>query len=138
MLHPFRLEIADKPDTLLVTFPNGGTARLMVRWRPMPRGTGQDLLYVCPWCRKPRRYLYRLSLVGENLVDYQGLRCQTCAGLRWASQGWYQPRFVSAFFEGLTGGVPVRNWLPRWPWDPRAVSDARLLGPEFGTGQPAA
>ena len=56
------------------------------------------LFYRCPWCRKPRRHLYLLSLVGAKLVDYLGLRCQVCARLRFQSQGRYIPWFERAFF----------------------------------------
>ena len=56
------------------------------------------LFYRCPWCRKPRRHLYLLSLVGAKLVDYLGLRCQVCAGLLFGSQGRYVSSFTRAFF----------------------------------------
>src|SRR5262249_10424440 len=54
---------------------------------PCPGGTGMALLCCCPWCGKPRRHLYLLSLVETKLVDYLGLRCQVCAGFRFESQG---------------------------------------------------
>jgi len=56
----------------------------------MPRGPGTVLFYLCPTCRHPRRYLYRLSLSLTGLVDYFGLQCQRCAGLRFRSQGRYR------------------------------------------------
>lgn len=105
-------------DAVLVTLENGETYRIPVLRRPLPRGTGAALFYRCLWCRKPRRYLYRLTLSGTRLVDYLGLRCQVCAGLRFASQGRYQ-------------GAAAWGPLPRFPWDPRAVSDPRMVLDEF-------
>ena len=86
------------------------------------------LFYRCPWCQKPRRYLYRLTLAGSKLVDYLGLRCPACTGLRFASQGCYRGVFERALFA--IGG-PAREPLPRHAWDPRAVSDPRMVADEF-------
>src|SRR6267378_332405 len=52
----------DDPDAVFVTLEGGQTQRLTIVRRPMPRGTGTVLFYLCSTCRKPRRYLYRLSL----------------------------------------------------------------------------
>lgn len=89
------------------------------------------LFYRCPWCRKPRRHLYLLTLVGAKLVDYLGLRCQVCAGLRFASQGRYITGFERAFFAPLLEGYRSVVPFPRRPWDPRAVSDPRLVAEEL-------
>lgn len=105
-------------DAVLVTLENGETYRIPILRRPLPRGTGTALFYRCLWCRQPRRYLYRLSLSGTTLVGYLGLRCQVCAGLRFASQGRDQ-------------GAAACGPLPRFPWDPRAVSDPRMVLDEF-------
>ncbi len=58
---------------------------------------------------------------GTKLVADLGLRCQVCARLRFGSQGCYRSAFS-------------RLWgtRPRYPWDPRAVSDPWLLEEEFG------
>ena len=89
------------------------------------------LFYRCPWCRKPRRYLYLLTLVGAKLVNYLGLRCQVCARLRFQSQGryitWLERAFFALFLEGHRTVLP----FPRRPWDPRAVSDPRLVAEEL-------
>jgi hypothetical protein len=105
-------------DAVLVTLESGETHRILIVRRRLPRGTGMALFYRCPWCRKPRRHLYLLSRVGAKLIDYLGLRCQVCAGLRFESQGRYQ---------GADAWAP----LPRFPWDPRAVSDPRMVLDEF-------
>src|SRR2546422_11203214 len=100
--------------------------------RPSPNRTGTMILYRCPVCEKPRRYLYRLTVSGGRLADYFGLQCQACAGLRWASQGRYRGKLERLLFGTLSGiyEQPVRT-LPRSPWDPRAVSDPRIVGDEF-------
>src|SRR5439155_19488930 len=70
----------DHGDAVLVALESGETYRIQVVRRPLPRGSGVALFYRCPWCRKPRRHLYLLSLSGAKLVEYLGLRCQVCAG----------------------------------------------------------
>jgi hypothetical protein len=108
---------------VLVTLEDGETYRIEILRRPLPRRSGTATFYRCPRCRRPRRYLYRLTLSGNKLVRRLGLRCQACAGLRFASQGSY----ISPW--GRVPGVP----LPREPWDPRAVSDPRMVLDEFPT-----
>ena len=116
----YGLKMAPSQDgaAVLVTLERGETYRIEILRRPLPRGTGTALFYRCLWCRKPRRYLYRLTLSGTKLVGYLGLRCRVCAGLRFASQGRYQ-------------GTAAWGPLPRFPWDPRAVSDPRMVLDEF-------
>ena len=97
----------------------------------LPVGTGRSLLYCCPGCKKPRRYLYRHSMSGGRLVDYHGWGCQECSGLRWASQGRYRMQLERDFFLAVYGGRRVREPLPRHRWDPGAVSDPRLVVDEF-------
>ncbi len=123
-----RMAPSDHGDAVLVTLENGEPHRIPILRRPLPRGTGTALLYVCPWCRKPRRYLYRLTLSGTGLVDYLGLRCQECAELRFASQGAYRGGFKRAL-----AGSHRRSHdpLPRAPWNPRAVSDPWLIADQF-------
>jgi len=94
----------DHPDTVLVTLESGEPYQIPIVRRPLPRGTGMALFYRCPWCRKPRRHIYLLTLVGAKLVDYLGLRCQVCAGLRFRSQGRYLSSFTRAFFAPLLEG----------------------------------
>ena len=121
----------DDQDVVLVTLASGETYRILIVRRPLPRGTGMALFYRCPWCRKPRRHLYLLSLVGTTLVDYLGLRCYVCAGLRFKSQGRYVRSFIRAVFAGKFQGHRMVAPLPRFPWDPRAVSDPRLVADEL-------
>ncbi len=71
-----------RADSVVVTFEKGVPQRLAILRRPLPRGTGTTLFYRCPWCQKPRRYLYRPTLSGTKLVGYGGLRCQARARLR--------------------------------------------------------
>ena len=82
---------------------------------------GFSILYRCPGCCQPKRHLYLRSLAIGRLVDYQGPLCQACAGLRWASQG----RYLGVLHR--TFGLPS----PRYPRDPRAVSDPRPILDEF-------
>jgi len=119
------------PDTVLVTLVSGETHRVGIARRPLPRGTGVALFYLCPWCRKPRRHLYLLSGVGAELVDYLGLRCHVCAGLRFESQGRYVKTLTRSLFAPFFKGYRAVYPLPRSPWDPRAVSDPRLVAEEL-------
>jgi hypothetical protein len=87
----------------------------------------------CPWCGKPRRYLYRLKASDGKLVDYFGLQCQVCSKLRWASQGRYRNKLERAFVGAVASvyGLSGRRPLPRRPWDPRAVSEPQIVAEEF-------
>ena len=98
----------------------------------MPRRGGETILFVCPWCSRPRRYLYLHSVGFGRLVTYQGPRCPACAGLRWSCQGRYIGGFARTFIWGIADGRPVRR-LPyaRHPRDPGAVSDPQLVMAEF-------
>src|SRR5438132_9845631 len=108
-----------------------GDLPIQVVRRPLPRGSGMALFYRCPWCRKPRRYLYLLTLVGAKLVEYLGLRCQVCAGLQFHSRGRYITRFERALFAPFLEGHRTVVPFPRRPWDPRAASDPRLVAQEL-------
>jgi len=70
---------------------------------------------------------------GGRLADYFGLQCQACAGLRWASQGRYRHKLERSFVGVLASiyGQSASPSLPRSPWDPRAVSDPRIVVNEF-------
>ena len=114
----------DDADTVLLTLEEGRTQRLTIMRRSMPRGPGTVLFYLCPTCQRPRRYLYRQSLSLRGLVDYFGLQCQRCAGLRFRSQGRYSCGVPRWMLEMLR---QAGERFPRWPWDPRAVSDPRLV-----------
>jgi hypothetical protein len=105
--------------------------RIPIVRRPLPRRGGQAILYRCPGCSEPRRYLYLRSLVIGRLVDYQGPLCEACAGLRWASQGRYTGVLHRAFPAGVGLQASNRFPFPRHPQDPRAVSDPRLILDEF-------
>ncbi len=76
-----------QPDSVMVTFDDGGPQRLTVLRRALPRGTGTALFYRCSWCHRPRQYLYLLTLSGTKLVSDLGLRCQVCSRLRFGSEG---------------------------------------------------
>lgn len=131
--YPLHMEQIGCEDAVRVTKLSGANQVLEIIRGPSPNRTGSVLLYRCPMCRKPRRYLYRLVVSGGKLADYFGLRCQACAGLRWASQGRYRNRLERAF-AGIVAAVylqHVRLPLPRLPWDPRAVSDPASILDEF-------
>ena len=121
----------DHGDAVLVALESGETYRIQVVRRPLPRGSGMALFYRCPWCRKPRRHLYLLSLSGAKLVEYLGLRCQVCAGLQFHSRGRYITRFERALFAPFLEGHRTVVPFPRRPWDPRALSDPRLVAQEL-------
>ena len=78
-----------------------GTVRV-----PIPGGRAA-LLWRCPRCARPARFLYVHRLSGANLWEGSP-GCARCNGLRWGSQG-----------------RPLGGWrgrpLARHPWDPAAV-----------------
>ncbi len=80
------------------------------------------------------RYLYPHVVAFGRLVDHLGWQCQACAGLRWRSQGRYRTAFMRRAYaaaSAILGLAKPSEPLPRHPWDPRAVSDPRLVADEF-------
>jgi len=104
---------------VVVTLENGKTYRIAILRRALPRGPGKTLFYVCPSCQMPRRYLYRVVRLEDRLVAHLGLRCQVCAGLRFASEGCYK-----------SAAARIMGPFGRTPWDPQAVSDPRIIADE--------
>jgi len=131
LCYPLRMQRIDSGKAVKVTKPSGASQPIGIMRRPSPNRTGTMILYVCPVCEKPRRYLYRLTVSGGRLADYFGLQCQACAGLRWASQGRYRNKLERTMFGGLSGIYGQRVPEPRSPWDPRAVSDPQIVVDEF-------
>ena len=120
----------DGGQAVRVTTPSGTSRRIEIVRRPSPNGTGTVLLYRCPIREKPRRFLYPLAAPFGRLVDYEVLRCQDCAGLRWRCQGRYRPKLVREFEATVAHAVGLSQYTEprlRVPWDARAVSDPRLL-----------
>lgn len=129
-----RMARAGAPDAVIISTPAGHRSRLGIARSPMPTGTGVAILYRCPGCHRRARYLYGLALLAGRLVDDLGWRCQRCADLRWASQGRYQSalhRLMLTAVAAAYGLTRYREPLPRHPWDPRAVSDPRIVVEEF-------
>ena len=125
------MESVQKRPAVQLTIPDVGVFQIPIVRRPLPRRGGFAILYRCPGWSRPRRHLYLRSLVVGRLVDYQGPLCQACAGLRWASQGQYIWALARALRVGLGLHPSARLPIPRNPWDPRAVSDPRLILDEF-------
>lgn len=123
----------DSGKAVQVTKPSGVSQPIEIMGRLSPNRTGTMILYRCPVCEKPRRYLYRLTVSRGRLADYFGLQCQACAGLRWASQGRYRYKLERSFVGVLASiyGQAASSSLPRSPWDPRAVSDPQIVVDEF-------
>ena len=111
--------------------PDGRSCCIGVLRRPLPRRGGTFLLYRCPRCGTPRRYLYGLGFMGGRVVEDGVWRCHRCAGLLFVSQGRYRSRFELTVFSAFYGDARVREPLPRRPWDPRAVSHPRMVVGEF-------
>ena len=126
-----RMESVQQGAGVRLTIPDVGVFQIRIIRRPLPRRGRQAIVYQCPGCSQPRRHLYLRSLVIGRLVDYQGPLCQACAGLRWASQGRYIGALHRAFRAGLGLQAAGRLPFPRHSWDPRAVSDPRLILDEF-------
>ena len=118
----FALKMTPGEDALavVITLENGETHRIPMLRRRLPKGMGEALFYLCPSCQRPRRFLYLLAMSGPTLVASRGLLCQRCANLRFASQGWYKSAFLR--FCGPCA---------RYPWDPQAVSDPRLIAEDL-------
>lgn len=126
-----RMERSEQGKAIQLSTPDGGRFRISIAHQGMPMRGGTAILYRCPGCGRRRRYLYLLTPVGGRLVGYRGPQCQACAKFRWASQGAYRPVFVRGLEALLAGGRPVRDPCPRHPWDPRAVSDPRMVLDKF-------
>jgi excisionase family DNA binding protein len=116
--HAIKMTPAEGGDAVVVTLTSSESYRIAIRRRALARG-GTALFYLCPWCRKPRLFLYLQTLSGDELVEYLGPRCLRCAGLRFASQGRYRTKLTREF-------SPILGPRPRYPWDPWAVSDPRI------------
>ena len=87
---------------------DAGTVRV-----PIPGGRAA-LLWRCPICGVPRRFLYLHRLTGWGLSPGR-VGCGRCNRLRWSSQG----RPLGNFARAMRGG---KRWpAPRRPWDPAAV-----------------
>ena len=112
----------------LAGYPEDFALRLLAR--PIPGGRN-SLLWLCPVCRRPRRYLYPVRVTGRACVRLAPPACTRCAGLRWSSQG----RYISSHRElGRIGGYWIDDdgyrrcdpWM-RHPRDPVAVCNPRLF-----------
>lgn len=88
-----------------------GTVRV-----PIPGGRAA-LLWRCPACGVPRRFLYPHRLTTWGLVSGR-MGCARCNRLRWSSQG----RPLGSFARAMRGGR--RCPLPRHPWDPVVVASS--------------
>jgi hypothetical protein len=73
----------------------------------------------------------REGVAWPSSIEYLGLRCQVCAGLQFHSRGRYIARFERALFAPFLEGHRTVVPFPRRPWDPRAVSDPRLVAQEL-------
>jgi hypothetical protein len=120
----------DGGNAVLVTLTSGETYKIAMLRRRLPRGSGTTLFYLCPWCRKPRRFLYLRTLSGKGLVGYLGPRYRECAGLRFASRGRCGTKLAREF-------RPILGPRPRHPWGPWAVSDPRMAERRSKTGSQA-
>ena len=74
---------------------------------------GKVLFYVCAGCERPHRHLYPWAVINGRLAQDLNPRCRQCSGLSYLTQG-------------IPGGGPHTE-----PWLPRAVSDPRMVAPEF-------
>src|SRR5689334_21362481 len=70
-----RMESVQQGAAVQLTIPGVGVFQIPIVRRPLPRRGGQAILYRCPGCSEPKRYLYLRSLVIGRLVDYQGPLC---------------------------------------------------------------
>jgi hypothetical protein len=97
--------------------------------RSRTRNGGRALLLVCSCCNMPRRHVYGWewdSFSGwSNRVRRISWRCQSCARLRYSSEGGYlNPRMMFRAFGNLPRLDP---WLPLVFSSPRDVTAGILL-----------
>lgn len=134
LAYALRVEAVDGGEAAQLTDDKGRNTRVALLRRPLPVRGGVAILYQCPVCRRACRYLYTHVFAYGRLVDHLGWQCQACAGLRWRSQGHYRRVFTRrayAMASAFLGLTKPSEPLPRHPWDPRAVSDPRLVVDEF-------
>ena len=123
--YPFRITPDAGGSAVILNTVQGHVCTVTVMRRAVAKSAGTTLLYRCPGCSSPRRYLYGLTLVGARLVYGLRWRCQACAGLRWGSQGHDLNHFHLYVLDGFAaeyGSTRYREPLPGHPWDPQAVS----------------
>ncbi len=131
LAYVLRMEAVEQGAAVQLTIPDVGVFRIPIVRRSLPRRGGFAILYRCPGCARPRRYLYLRSLAFGRFVAYQGPLCEACAGLRWASQGRFIWTLARTLRLRLGLHPSARLPIPRHPWDPRAVSLPRLILDEF-------
>jgi hypothetical protein len=127
-----KLTVGEGGATVVLTMPTGRIYRLGIHRRPLPKGTGTALFYLCPACDQPRRHLYLGMRAGADVVDHFGLRCQRCAKLLFRSQGRYilvlwRQLLKESFGPGTKPGLLTESGA----WDPEAISDPRLVADRF-------
>jgi hypothetical protein len=128
------MEAVDGGQAAKLTDDKGRSSRVALVRRRLPTAGGVAILYRCPVCRRACRYLYIHVVVFGRLVEHLGWQCQACAGLHWRSQGRYRTAFLRREYaraSAILGLAKPSEPLPRHPWDPRAVSDPRLVADEF-------
>jgi len=118
-------------ETVRLSTPEGTSCEIRILRRPMPRHGGHAILYLCPQCGRPQRYLYGVVLVGYELVEDGTWRCHRCARLLFHSQGHYRRSLARRLFAACYGALRIREPLPRRSWDPRAVSHPGMVMDEF-------
>ena len=122
--------MADSGQAVQLTNDRGRTFRIALVRGAMPRRDGTAILYQCPRCGNAPRNLYTHAVAFGRPVESAGWQCQSCARLRWNSQGRYVAAGERAIFTASAeeyGLARYREPFPRHPWDPRAVSDPELI-----------
>lgn len=93
------------------TAQSRGWSELGTFYRRLPRGAGAELLLLCSYCQRAKRFLYRWAKDGHCHVRSAGVSiCRACAGLSFASEGQYDP---------LGCGYPRQE-----PWNPYVFESA--------------
>lgn len=69
-----------------------GWSEIGTLFRRLPHGAGAELLLLCAYCEKPKRYLYCWAKDGHcRYRSAGGWICRRCAGLSFASEGQQDP-----------------------------------------------
>jgi len=66
--YPLRMMPAEDGNSVIVGDRDGRALKVQIIRRPLPQCGGMAILYRCPECRRPRRYLYGVALLGGRIA----------------------------------------------------------------------
>ena len=108
---------SDWADWAEIKRPDGTRDLIRTLVRPLPRNGGQARLLICPYCKIPRRGLYRWELGGRytSSSTRSTWGCRKCNLLRYGSEGGalvVRPRGMLSLVFGTAHSPRPESWLP--------------------------